>query len=142
MAEQDSFTVKEAALYLGVAPRTFQHYLYNLKIVVPDGYVSTHPWFGQETLETLRRTLEKRAAQRFAFRDKQGHPLYTITQAARLLGMSVAVLSYHYNEGNIVPDEVRLVRQLSRALFREDTLRAFFSTKRPEGRPTKEPLHE
>jgi hypothetical protein len=138
MATEDGLTVKEAALYLGVAPRTFQHYLYNLKIVTPDGYVSTHPWFSRETLDALRRTLEERAATRWLFHDAQGRALYTITQAARLLGMSVATFSYHYNEGNVVPDEVRRGAQLTRVLFREDTLRTFFATKRPEGRPAKE----
>lgn len=137
MAEQQGaqrfYTVQEAADYLGVALRTFQYYLYDLRLVQPDGYVSNHAWFKRETLDALRRTLEQRAAGRWYFEDAQGERLYTVGQGARLIGMKVATLSYHHREGNVTPDEVRD----GRALFYEETLRRFHATRRPEGRPSK-----
>ena len=96
----ERYFARQAAQYLGMSLRQFRACCYEKRLVQSDGRFGRRTWFWKSTLDELRKTLRAEKVRR----DEEGRQVFTSSEAARMLGVSRQLFSYHLIRGNIVPD--------------------------------------
>ena len=89
----------EAAEYCDLAVNTMKQYRSN-GLLTEDGRFGLQPFFYQETLDKFLTEKDRPSPPP---QDEDGHRLYTSEEAAAMLGITRAGLSYHKRTGHIRP---------------------------------------
>jgi len=108
--ERRAFTIDQAAAYLGLSRGGLEYHLRQGNIK-PDAHVGHRPVFSKATLDAHK--IGRRQT------NYRGDVLYTSAEAARVLGISRSLFSYHYVRGHV---KSYSVTRLGHPLFLERDL--------------------